>query len=279
MDQQLLPEVRAALNTLNINPHKLRGQNFLISREIVDRIVSLYPIQDDLPVLEIGAGLGALSEALAEKAGRLDLLEIEPLFARRLERRLEGRENIKVHPADVLCFNYVSLYRRQQYLIYGNIPYNITTPLLKKLFLHGANWSRMVLMLQKEAAERLCHGRGRENGPLPLMLDYFGKSEINFLVPKEAFYPVPAVTSAVITIERKAGTVPNQSFLDLFSLIEAAFSQRRKTLVNALAASKFNGERPYWQELLRLCGFSANARAEELTLSDFQRIYDHYLSA
>jgi 16S rRNA (adenine1518-N6/adenine1519-N6)-dimethyltransferase len=276
MDRHLLPEIQAVLNTLNIRPHKLRGQNFLVSQNIVDQIVSLDPILPEMPVLEIGAGLGALSKALSERTNRLDLLEIEPCFAQRLEQLFAEEENIKVHLADVLCFNYVSLYRSKEYLIYGNIPYNITTPLLKKLFYHGANWRRMTLMLQKEAAERLVRGQGRENGPLPLMLDYFGIGEIRFIVPKEAFYPMPAVMSAVITIDRHIGAVPNQDFLDLFAFIEAAFAQRRKTLANVLAASSLGGDRGFWQELFCFCGFSPNTRAEELSLDDFQRLYCRY---
>ena len=279
MDQMLLPEIRAALNSLNIRPHKLRGQNFLVSREIVDNIISLYPFSSDLPVLEIGAGLGSLSEALSEKAERLDLLEIEPLFAQRLEQRFRERDNIKVHQADVLCFNYVSLYRSQKYIIYGNIPYNITTPLLKKLFYHGANWQRMVLMLQKETAERLVHGQGRENGPLPLMLDFFGESEISFIVPREAFFPIPAVQSAVMVINRKEGTVPDQAFQDLFLFIEAAFSQRRKMLANTLSISKYGGSRSDWQNIFRQGNFSEKIRAEELTLADFKQLYNCYKQA
>jgi 16S rRNA (adenine1518-N6/adenine1519-N6)-dimethyltransferase len=271
VDQCLLPAVRAALTALGLRPSKLRGQNFLVSREVAERIAALAWLSLELPVLEIGAGLGSLSLLLGQRPGKLDLLEIEPLFAARLEQLFAARDNTLIIQADALCFNYVSHYRRQGYQIFGNIPYNITSALIKKLLQHGGNWQLMFLMLQKEAAERLVYGEARDNGPLPLMLDYFGKSEILFEVPEDAFYPRPRVRSAVIAVTRQADKVASQEFYDLFAFIEAAFSQRRKTLANNLAAN-FSGSRGSWQELIAATGLHAQVRAEELDLAAFTRL-------
>lgn len=272
MDQDLLPAVRDALKTLGLRPSKLRGQNFLVSGEVARRIASLAELQPQLPAIEIGAGLGSLSRMLAEYPGRLDLLEIEPLFAERLAGLFSARPETRIIEADALCFNYVSHYRRQEYQIFGNIPYNITSALIKKLLQHGGNWQRMYLLLQKEAAERLVGGIKRDNGPLPLMLDYFATSEILFEVQQDAFYPRPAVRSAVIAVSRKAGTVAGEEFYDLFRFIEAAFAQRRKTLANSLYAV-LGGNRGSWPELIKAAGLPEQVRAEALSLADFTRLF------
>jgi 16S rRNA (adenine1518-N6/adenine1519-N6)-dimethyltransferase len=274
MEQDLLTETKAALNALSIRPHSLRGQNFLVSREMVARIIGIHPFDQGIPVLEIGSGLGSLTFALAEQvSGQLDLLEIEPLFAQRLTKLFAERSEIDVHQADALTFDYQALYQDKPYLIYANVPYNITTPLLKKLILEGGNWQRMVLMLQKEAAERISMGAGRDNGPLTLLLAAFADSEICFEVPKEAFYPMPAIESAVMQISRKKDAVADSVFLKLYQFIEAAFAQRRKTLVNSLIGKGYGGDRAYWQELLKAAQLPANIRAEALSLADFEQLF------
>lgn len=273
MNQSLMSEIIAAINTLNIRPHSLRGQNFLVSGEVVADIIELNHAEPDLPRLEIGAGLASLSKELAKKHGQLDMIEIEPLFARRLQELFGERPQTTVHLADATLFDYQQLYQDKPYLIYANVPYNITTPLLKKLLLTGGNWQCMTLMLQKEAAERLVYANGKDNGPLPLLLQYMAESEISFLVPKEAFYPMPAVTSAIVHIKRRQEAKVDKELLQLYKFLEAAFSLRRKTLTNALAGSAYGGDRSYWEEQLQRADISTSARAESLSLSQFQQLF------
>lgn len=278
MDQNLTSEIIAALNALQLRPHSLRGQNFLVSEEIIHKIISLYPFDSDMPILEIGAGLASLSDSLANRAGKLDLLEIEPLFAQRLKERFANNSQVTVHCIDALDFDYQANYGECPYVIFGNIPYNITSPLVKKLLLNGGNWQMMILMLQKEAAERLCYGKKRQNGPLPLMLDYLTEQEIAFLVPREAFYPQPAVESTVIRIKKREGAQIDHTFLELIPFLEASFSLRRKTLANSLAASAYGGDRNYWTAIIQSCGLAANIRAEDLHLDDMLRLYNQHIS-
>ncbi|MBS1348094.1 MAG: ribosomal RNA small subunit methyltransferase A [Firmicutes bacterium] len=278
MDQNLTGEIIAALNTLQLRPHNLRGQNFLVSREIIDKIIAASPPSADLPILEIGAGLASLSDALVPRAGEIDLLEIEPLFACRLQERFADNKQVTVHCVDALNFDYRGRYGDKPYLIYGNIPYNITTPLLKKLLLDGANWQMMILIVQKEAAERLCYCQKRNNGPLPLMLDYLTEQEIAFTVPRTAFYPQPAVESAILKIKKQENVQIDDAFLELIPFMEAAFGLRRKTLANSLAASAYGGGRDYWQTLIQSCGLAENIRAESLNLADMLRLYNQHIS-
>ena len=278
MDDRLLDSICIALNTLGMHPQKLRGQNFLISEDVVRDIASVDVGSGKLPRLEIGAGLASLSSVLAEKEGRLDFIEIEEKFAARLKDLLAERTDTHVHNADALTFDYSGLYGDEPYIIYGNIPYNITSPLLKRLLTAGGNWQYMVLMIQKEAAMRLCRGKGRENGPLTLMLEYFGGGEICFDVPKNAFYPAPAVDSAVIRVKRKEGVVPDEAFFELFSFIDAAFSLRRKTMANSLAAAYPRFPKSYWQELFAAESLSATVRAEACSLRQFSALFCRHTS-
>lgn len=279
MDKDLFPVICSALNGLSRRPQKLRGQNFLVSRGIVKQIADIDTLCDDgLPRLEIGAGLASLSEILAEKPGRLDLLEIEPAFAGRLALLFADRPQTFIHNADALLFDYIGNYGDAPYIIYGNIPYNITSPLLQHLLTCGGNWQTMILMMQKEAAQRLCDGKGRDNGPLTLMLEYFGLAEICLEVARDAFYPVPAVDSAVIRIKRKEGAVNDKAFRELFAFIKAAFSLRRKTMVNSLSAAYPHFPREYWQSLLEEYGLSINERAESCSLKQFSELFDLHTS-
>ncbi len=279
MDNELLDRVAIALNSLNARPHRLRGQNFLVSRTVAERIASLDTLADaELPRMEIGAGLASLSSLLAAKPGRLDLLEIEPSFADRLKELFGGREQTYVHNADALGFDYEETYNGVPHVIYGNIPYNITSELLEYLFTQDGSWQTLILMLQKEAAERICRGKGKTNGPLTMMAEYFGEREICFDVPKEAFYPEPAVASAVIRIKRKKGAVADSTFSELFGFIKAAFALRRKTMANSLAAAFPACKKDYWQQLIAAQGLPPAVRAESCTLAELSELFVRHTS-
>ena len=279
MDYNLLPEITAALNGLNMHPHSLRGQNFLISSEVVAKIMALGDSTADMPIVEIGSGLASLSKAIvSNRSGAVDLIEIETLFAQRLKDLFAQNANVTIHCADALTFNYLDLHGKEPYVIYGNIPYNITTPLIEKLLFNGGNWQKMILMLQKEAAQRLCYGQKKDNGPLPLMLDYLTEHKIAFTVPAEAFYPRPAVESAVIEITRNKTVAVDQLCYNLRAFIDAAFSLRRKTLANSLAASSLGEGREYWSKIINICGFPENVRAESLDINDMLKLYQQHNS-
>ena len=156
-----------------------------------------------------------------------------------------------------------------EYVLFANVPYHITTPLLKKLFLSGGVWRSMVLLLQKEAAERICCERGRKNGPLSLLAAYCGICESCFDLLPASFYPSPAVTSTVIRIQRREAPPVDTDIAAILRLAEAAFAERRKLLCNSLAASSLPGDRNYWRAGLIACGLDAECRAESLSLAEF----------
>ena len=267
--EQARGQVIAQLKELHIKPQRLRGQNFLIDPSVLDHIVSSADLSAEDTVLEIGPGLGALTRLLTEKAGSLTVLEIEEAFVLSLQRAFAGQNHVDVKHMDALQFDYTCFAEGQPYRLFANVPYHITTPLLQKLLWEGGAWQDMTLMLQKEAALRIYRGKGRENGPLTLLASYFAACELLFFVPPVAFYPPPAVQSAVIRITRR-GTPPVEGDIHaIMALAEAGFAERRKVLRNSLAASKMGGDKAYWQAGLSACGLAAECRAEELSLADF----------
>lgn len=264
------------LRSLGVGPHRLRGQNFLIDEAVVDRILQVAAVSSGDTVLEIGPGLGALSQKLETMVGRLILIELEVAFANRLRDVFSFSPKVEVIDGDAVLLDYPDLCRQREifrYDLVANLPYSITTPFLRRLFLYGGPWNRATLMLQKEAATRICSGTGRENGPLSLLTQYCAEAQYVFDVPQQCFYPQPAVCSGVIQLTRRVQPIAAVDMKRLFSLIDAAFSQRRKQLVNTLTAyCPADGgrlDRIKVESALHACGLQKTVRAEQLGLSDF----------
>lgn len=264
------------LRSLGVNPHRLRGQNFLIDESVADHIIQAAGISSLDFVVEVGPGLGALSKKLEPKVSRLFLIELETAFAERLRDLFAFSPQVEVICDDAVLFDYSNFCLQRKipyYDLVANLPYTITTPFLRQLFLSGGPWRRATFMLQKEAALRICSGPGRENGPLSLLTQYCAETQYLFDVPPQCFYPQPAVYSGVIQLTRRLQPAVRVDRERLFSLINVAFSQRRKQLVNTLAAyvPEDGGriERSAIEIALRSCGLKETVRAEQLSLSDF----------
>ncbi|MDO4733298.1 MAG: 16S rRNA (adenine(1518)-N(6)/adenine(1519)-N(6))-dimethyltransferase RsmA [Bacillota bacterium] len=269
--------IKQILQGMSVHPHRLRGQNFLINDSVVEQIIAATRLSPEDYVIEIGPGLGVLSQKLAEIGAPCLLLEIEDAFAARLQDLFTFEPHVKLLCLDALDFDF-SAYCAEEgisaYHLVANLPYNITSPMMKKLLLHGGPWERATLMLQKEAAQRICAGSGRENGPLTLLTQYCAEAELLFDVPPEAFYPQPSVRSAVIQLRRREEPPVDAAPDALLHLIDAAFSQRRKQLVNTLTAfyQRSDGRRFSRADLLPLieaCGLKPGIRAEEMDLFAF----------
>ena len=265
------------LHKLHLKPSKSRGQNFLISGQTAEMIIQTAQLKKDSNVLEIGSGLGALSEGLAHIAGSLTLLELDSRLCLHLQRLFAVAPHIRVENADALNYNYEEHAAKRgwhKYHIVGNLPYYITSPILRRLLLTGGPWQSMTLMMQKEVAEKLIMDPAGEGGPLALLLHYFGSARLVFTVPPEDFFPAPEVQSAVLHMERWAKqpfALDDTTAFERF--LNAAFSQRRKTLVNSLS-NVLGGDKAQWQAALKACDIAENRRAEQLTLHEFGAIYD-----
>ena len=269
----LRDQVRATLKQLHASPQKLMGQNFLCNPDVVRRIAAVRRLSGEDILLEVGPGLGALTEELAATGASLTGLELDGDLAAYLQAKFIMNENVRIFNTDALRFDYEAFAGGRPFRLYANVPYSITTPLLKKLFTSGGNWQSLTLMLQQEAALRVVEGRGRGNGPLTLLARYYGECSLLFDVPPDRFWPIPKVYSAVINIERRQEPPVAGDIRYIMRLVEAGFAERRKLLLNSLAAAE-GGSKDYWRQGLLACGLPDSVRAEQLDLIDFARLND-----
>ncbi|MCL1975983.1 MAG: 16S rRNA (adenine(1518)-N(6)/adenine(1519)-N(6))-dimethyltransferase RsmA [Firmicutes bacterium] len=274
------PMVRRLLQEMNLSPNKLLGQNFLICEKTAQRIVQAAKINKEDNVVEIGPGLGALSEHMAKSAGYLGLLEIDMRLHSHLYRLFADNKLVEVMQGDALSFDYI-LYAKnkcwEDYLLVANLPYSITTPLLQYILLKGGPWRSLTLMMQKEFAYKLLPLSGKAAAsPLALLMQYYGNINELFAVSKECFYPRPQVESIVIQITRhKQALFAVKNEEQFTGFLKAAFSHRRKTLLNSLCIS-MGQDAAWWREVFNSCGLGENKRAEQLTLAEYVYLFTTY---
>lgn len=248
-------------------PRKRFGQNFLVDESVVAAIVAAVAPQPTDCVVEIGPGLGALTRPLSSQLNHLHVIEIDRDIIKRLEATFP-RERVTIHAGDALKFDFAAL--GQGLRVVGNLPYNISTPLLFHLAGHAALLRDIHVMLQKEVVERMvANPSDSDYGRLSVMLQYRFRMESVLKVPAAAFDPVPKVESAVARM-MPYGQLPHSARDEVLfaTIVAAAFAQRRKTLRNAL-------QRHFGAEDFRRLGVDAGLRAQDLGVVDFVRLADH----
>ncbi len=246
------------------------GQNFLHDQHIIDRIIrEIAPTVDD-HLLEIGPGQGALTKQLAKSGARLDCVELDRDLAEHLRQQYRDYSNVHIHQHDILKFDINELIVDDKPLrIIGNLPYNISTPVLFHLLKYYERIEDMSFMLQLEVVERMSAGVGDKNyGRLSLMLQYFCEAEKLFNVPPQAFIPQPKVNSAIVRLTPyKQLPIPAKNIENLKLVVRTAFNQRRKTLRNSLKTL-------ITDESLSDLAINTKLRPENLSLADYVKISD-----
>ncbi len=263
--------LRAALRQLGFKPRKQLGQNFLHDEDVLARIVQAAELEPGDRLLEVGPGLGSLTRLLAAQATSLLAVELDGDLAAILQRELAAHENLTVINANVLDFDLCRHFQPHAYKMLGNLPYYVTSPILRHFLDSPCPPQLMVIMLQKEVAERVV-ARPGDMSLLSVSVQLFGEPHIVASVPATAFYPVPKVDSAVVRIDVRQQplfAVDQEAF---FALVAAGFSQRRKMLHNALAQRFWMkpGQAP---ELLAEAGVPSTLRADALSLDNWHSIY------
>ena len=255
------------------------GQNFLIDPHVLDKIIDSAGITKEDCVLEIGPGIGTMTQYLAESAGQVIAVEIDTNLLPILTDTLKDYSNIKVINQDILKVDINELVKEynngRPIKVVANLPYYITTPIIMGLFENQVPVDSITIMVQKEVADRMQVGPGtKDYGALSLAVQYYAKPKIVANVPPNCFMPRPKVGSAVIRLERYEKPpveVKNEKLM--FRIIRASFNQRRKTLVNGLKNSQ---EIPFSKEqieqALGMCGLSLSVRGEALTLAQFAQL-------
>ena len=266
----------AVLQKYHFNFQKKFGQNFLIDTTVLDRIISSAEITKEDCVLEIGPGIGTMTQYLAERAGSVVAVEIDKALLPILEETLQDYDNVTVINDDILKVDINRLVEEKNggrpIKVVANLPYYITTPIIMGLFESRVPLKSITIMVQKEVADRMQVGPGtKDYGALSLAVQYYAKPEIVAYVSPGCFIPKPNVGSAVIRLkryDRPPVEVRDEAFL--FRLIRAAYNQRRKTQANGIGnAQDIPCSREQAQEALEKLGFSPSVRGEALTLQEF----------
>ncbi len=255
-------------------PRRSRGQNLLVDAGVVDQIIAAARVEPGSAVLEIGAGAGALTRALAAEADQVIAVEIEAELAIALRRKLRGYPNVAVLRRDARALDLEQIFPDRPYQVVANLPYSVGTPLLVDL-LHSRNRPRrLTVMLQREVAERICADPG-DWSALTVMTRPFGDARIEFLVPPSAFWPRPKVTSAVISIDTTDRDRRDPQVASAIWLSRHAFAQRRKKLVNSLGAG-LRLEREAAINLLSAAGIDPDDRPANLDLTAWLALSDAF---
>ena len=271
-------EIQALLRRHGFRFSKSMGQNFLIAPWVPERIAESAQLDEKTAVLEIGPGVGCLTEQLSRRAGKVLAVELDRSLESVLRETLSGCENVEIRFGDILKQDIPALVRDRfgglRAVACANLPYNVTSPLLTAL-IRSDCFDVITVMIQREVARRICAAPNTADyGAFSLFVQWHTEPELLFDVPLHCFHPQPKVTSSVIRLTKrkeKPFAVSNEDLL--FRIIRAAFNQRRKTLPNALS-SGLGLERGEIERALERCGLDARIRGEALEMAAFVKIAD-----
>lgn len=268
----------AVLNAYGFSFQKKFGQNFLIDENVVEKIVREAGVTEDDFVLEIGPGMGTMTQILCENAREVVAVEIDKKLIPILEDTLSAYDNVTVINEDILKLDIVKLAQERNggrpIKVVANLPYYITTPIIMGLFESHVPLESITIMVQKEVADRMQVGPGtKDYGALSLAVQYYAKPKIILNVPASCFMPRPNVDSAVIQLQRyQEPPVDVKDEHLMFKLIRASFMQRRKTMTNSVGNAGLGITKEQLTKALEACGLSATIRGEALTLDQFAQL-------
>ena len=264
---------KTILEKYNLRPRKSLGQNFLIDPHVLGKIIRAADIGPDDTILEIGPGIGGLTQALAESAGQVLAVELDRQLVSVLNETCPS--NVEIIHKDILDYNIPKNIQK----VVANLPYYMTTPIVMHL-LENFRFKSITVMVQREVAQRMVGVQGKKGdkgeksyGAISLAVQYYANAEIAAYVPPNSFMPRPRVGSAVVHLNILEKPPVNVERAALFANIRAGFGQRRKILVNSLyGAELYQLTKEELAAVITNCGFSENVRGEELTLEDWARL-------
>lgn len=260
---------------------KSLGQNFLVDGNILKKIVQAAELTPAKGTLEIGPGIGALTEQLALASGKVVAVEIDQRLIPMLEEALGEYSNVTIIHGDILKVDLAAIFQEyfaglESVSVVANLPYYITTPIVMRLLEEKLNIDSIVVMVQKEVADRFAAAPGtKDYGSLSVAVQYYAEPNMVVKVPQSVFIPQPNVESAVVKLEMRKTPAVHVKDEDLFfDLVQAAFAQRRKTILNNLQRRFFpgSGGKEACRRFLDSCGIAPERRGETLTLEEFARL-------
>ncbi len=266
------------LRKYGIRPLKRLGQCFLFDRNIMEKIVRIAEVRDTDTVVEIGAGIGVLTDMIAGRARRVIALEVDRLLVELLRKELGNRGNVEIIHADVLRFDFSKVdpgsrqgYRENRLKIIGNVPYNISSQIVLRLLEYRHCIGRVVLMLQREVAERLAASPGtKDYGPLSVYVALYTTPVLESRVPASCFFPRPDVESRILRLDVRDEPLCRVDDADFFQrIVRASFSKRRKTLLNNLKSPQLALTGAQIGTALAALALDGARRAETLSVKEF----------
>lgn len=261
---------------MDFRPTKRLGQNFLIDKNIQDKISASLEITRADTCLEIGAGFGELTECLARLGARVFAVEKDKKIISALKERIALPVNVTLLEGDFLDVEFKRIAGHGKVVVYGNIPYYITSPIIEKLIQNISHIKTIYLVVQAELAERILARAGsRKIGRLSLYVQYYTVPKRLFKIKSDSFFPVPVVDSVFLRLDvrdKKSVSVKNEALF--FDVIKKAYSKRRKTVLNALSDQQ--SDKKSIKSILTASKVNPEARAEELSLEDFARITNEF---
>jgi len=287
----LSSEIKFLLQQYGIRPSKAKGQNFLINQGVLQKIIKAADLSQNDCVLEIGPGLGVLTEGLIKKSKKVLSVELDKRLAYFLKQKFKGVKNLKILETDVLQIRndqIVELLNCYElgYKVVANLPYNITKPVLQKFLTAEPKPKEIVVLVQKEVAQKIVAKPGQMS-LLSLSVQFYGQPEIIDYVAKENFYPKPQVESAILKIKLNLGKMPlelSTAFLKIkfeekkfWRLIKIGFSSPRKQLQNNLAAG-FQISKEKAKKKLKLANLQEKIRPQDLSLADWANLYLQFMA-
>ena len=271
--------LKAKFSETGLAPRKSLGQNFLIDENILQKIVNSGAVTKEDVVLEVGPGMGALTTVLSNQAGWVIAIEYDRGLFGLLQKALATAANIKLINEDIMKTDLTAILGEHNQQgrcckVIANLPYYITTPVIFKLLESEITWERLIFLVQKEVADRMnARPGGKEYGALTVMLNFYGRVERIGVVPRTVFYPAPQVDSAIIGIFPHQDNWDKSLYPFLRKVVQAAFEQRRKMILNALATfeSLFGSKKDLADGLLEL-GIDPERRGETLSVAEFVKL-------
>lgn len=259
------------LKRYHLDPRKGLGQNFLVEHKALIKIVNSAELSLQDSVLEIGAGLGSLTRLLATAAGEVKAVEIDPRLLPALNEVVGRYPNVQVIEGDILALDPGQIVGKPGYVVVANIPYYITSAIIRHLLENPVKPARLVLTMQREVAERICAEPG-DLSLLALSVQVYGTPRISAIIPAQAFYPAPKVDSATLRVDLHPQPVFNDRQREqFFTLIRAGFSQKRKMLRNTLSAG-LHLPADTAADFLRAAGIDPGRRAQTLNLVEWKTL-------
>lgn len=269
-------DIPAILRKYDLNLKKSLGQNFLSQTSVLEKIVDSADLPVNAEVLEIGPGLGTLTRHLATQARRVVAVEIDQRFIPILQDLLVDFKNVDILHGDIMEANITEIMESSDYYVVANIPYYITSALLKHLLEAEKKPAKIVLTVQKEVAERICAEEG-DLSLLALSVQVYGSPQKVLTIPAGAFYPPPTIDSTVVAVDLyPQPVIPIQNLKAFFQLAKAGFSQKRKTLRNSISAG-MRLKPAQAEDLLKQAEIDPQRRAETLALAEWRVLTSVYL--